>query len=256
MNDEREIFHERYRGLAAMLDPGSFEHFRALGVGPGWRCLEVGAGAGTVPSWLCEAVGESGQVVATDIDPAMLARLGHPNLEVRCHDVTAGPLPGEGFDLVHTRWLLHWLQDPRAAIRNMVESLRPGGILIVEEPDFSTMLGSTDSDVLNKVLQAGSDLGAANTGLDNFFGRRLTRALRSCGLTDVDAAGRYDMLSSDDPDSGIVWLRLSFAWLERPLLDAGAIREAEYREAMRLMTEPGLVMTGPGTMAAWGRKPA
>src|SRR5439155_17835889 len=37
-------------------------------VQPGWRCLEVGAGRGSMAVWLAERVGASGQVVATDID--------------------------------------------------------------------------------------------------------------------------------------------------------------------------------------------
>jgi signal transduction histidine kinase len=37
-------------------------------VQPGWGCLEVGAGRGSMAVWLAEQVGESGEVVATDID--------------------------------------------------------------------------------------------------------------------------------------------------------------------------------------------
>jgi ubiquinone/menaquinone biosynthesis C-methylase UbiE len=43
-------------------------------VQPGWRCLEVGAGR-SMAVWLAERVGESGQVVATDIDVTFLKRL-------------------------------------------------------------------------------------------------------------------------------------------------------------------------------------
>jgi 2-polyprenyl-3-methyl-5-hydroxy-6-metoxy-1,4-benzoquinol methylase len=44
-------------------------------VQPGWRCLEIGAGRGSMAVWLAERVGESGQVVATDIDVTYLKRL-------------------------------------------------------------------------------------------------------------------------------------------------------------------------------------
>src|SRR6202162_6438796 len=49
-------------------------------VQPGWRCLEIGAGRGSMAVWLAERVGESGQVVATDIDVTYLKRLNFPNL--------------------------------------------------------------------------------------------------------------------------------------------------------------------------------
>src|SRR5215470_17943338 len=52
--------------LENIFDPLSRRR-RAL-VRPGWRCLEVGAGRGSIATWLAAQVGENGQVVATDID--------------------------------------------------------------------------------------------------------------------------------------------------------------------------------------------
>ena len=49
---------------------------------PGWRCLEIGAGRGSMATWLAERVGPAGQVVATDIDTRYLERLDLPNLHV------------------------------------------------------------------------------------------------------------------------------------------------------------------------------
>jgi hypothetical protein len=37
-------------------------------VGPGWRCLEVGSGGGSIAAWLCDRVGPDGSVLATDLD--------------------------------------------------------------------------------------------------------------------------------------------------------------------------------------------
>src|SRR5262249_20305982 len=47
-------------------------------VRPGWRCLEVGAGRGSMAVWLAEQVGANGHVVATDIDVTYLGRLDSP----------------------------------------------------------------------------------------------------------------------------------------------------------------------------------
>ena len=56
-------------------------------VQPGWRCLEVGAGRGSMAVWLAERVGDHGHVVATDIDLTYLKRLNVPNLEVCQHNI-------------------------------------------------------------------------------------------------------------------------------------------------------------------------
>ena len=57
---------ERLTLLEQIFDPLSRR--RRDMVQPGWRCLEVGAGRGSMAVWLAEQVGPSGHVVATDID--------------------------------------------------------------------------------------------------------------------------------------------------------------------------------------------
>ena len=48
---------ERLRLLEDSFDPGTFRWLDQLGVGSGWRCLEVGAGGGSVARWLADRVG-------------------------------------------------------------------------------------------------------------------------------------------------------------------------------------------------------
>ena len=81
---------ERLKLLEQVFDPGSRQR-REL-VRPGWRCLEVGAGRGSMAAWLAEQVGPDGQVVAIDIDVEYLARLDVPNLVVRRHDILNDPV--------------------------------------------------------------------------------------------------------------------------------------------------------------------
>jgi hypothetical protein len=49
--------------------------------------LEIAAGGGSIARWLSEAVGDSGKVMATDINTALLKDLSAPNLETREHDI-------------------------------------------------------------------------------------------------------------------------------------------------------------------------
>ena len=62
----------RFDALAHLFDATTFRHLQRLGVQPGWRCWEVGAGGPSVPRWLAERVGPGGQVVVTDIDTSWL----------------------------------------------------------------------------------------------------------------------------------------------------------------------------------------
>ena len=81
---------ERLDLLEQIYDPVSRER-RAL-VQPGWRCLEVGAGRGSMAVWLATQVGPTGHVVATDVDTRYLSRLELPNLEVVEHNILEDPL--------------------------------------------------------------------------------------------------------------------------------------------------------------------
>jgi SAM-dependent methyltransferase len=131
----------RLTALEQALDPGTIRHLEAFGVGPGWRCWEVGAGAGSIAAWLCQRVGDEGHVLATDLEMTFLERLSHPNLALLRHDIVADDLPEGGpFDLVHARWLLEWIPDRRKALARMVSALKPGGWLLVEASDFVTLL--------------------------------------------------------------------------------------------------------------------
>lgn len=136
-----EMERARLAGLESALDPGTRDHLTRLGLGPGTRCLEVGAGGGSVAFWLAERVAPGGLVVATDLETDFLesAAPDYPTLKVLTHDITAED-PPTGFDFVHARWLVEWLPDKHLALGRMVSALRPGGTLLIEEPDFVTIL--------------------------------------------------------------------------------------------------------------------
>ena len=166
---------ERLTLMSRMLDPQMFFRFEQLGVAPGWTCLEVGAGNGSVSHWLAQKVGPTGHVVASDIDTRFLDRLALPNLEVRRLDVTRDPL-GEGYDLVCGRAILHHIPQRIDVLGRLVDAVRPGGVILLEEPDFHPVL-ATDSLALRGFWE-GFLAWAANQGIDYFVGRRIAAAAR------------------------------------------------------------------------------
>jgi SAM-dependent methyltransferase len=130
----------RFAQLSALFDPGTMRHLQERGVGPGWHCLEVGAGGGSIASWLADRVGPTGRVLATDIDPRFLEFLNFPNLLVQRHNIATDPLPQGAFDLVHARLVLMHLPEREQALARMISALKPGGWLIDEEYDSCSLL--------------------------------------------------------------------------------------------------------------------
>lgn len=47
----------RFDALSRIFNPVTFSHMEALGIQPGWRCWEVGAGGPSVARWLADAPG-------------------------------------------------------------------------------------------------------------------------------------------------------------------------------------------------------
>ena len=140
--------HARLRALEAAFDGASTRHLADRGVGPGWRCLEVGCGAGGVARWLAERVGAGGRVLATDLDLRFVEDHGHGNLEIRHHDILTDPLEEGTFDLVHERALLVHLPERQQALERMVAAGWPGGWGGGRDPDHGgAMIPALSRDV-------------------------------------------------------------------------------------------------------------
>jgi len=255
----------RFEALASLLDPVTFRHLDGLGIGAGWRCWEVGAGGPSVPAWLAGRVGPTGSVVATDIDTSWLPAEGDARLdasparfEVRRHDVGVDDPPGSGFDLVHARLVLVHVPGRERALRSMVDALRPGGWLLVEDADPALQpLICPDEygpeQVLANKLRRGFRELLGGRAADLGYGRTLPRLLRDHGLEDVRAEGFFPLT---DPACTVLEIATIDQVRER-LLSAGIAIGAEIdRHRANLLA--GLVpdlATAP-MISAWGRKPS
>ena len=249
---------ERLRLLAALLDDGTFRLLERLGAQPGWRCLEVGAGGGSVAAWLCEHTAPDGSVLATDLDTTVLRELKHPNLEVRVHDVLADEFPEREFDLVHARLLLAWLTDPEEGLRRMLAALKPGGRLLVEEMDFHSIAPDAGLDpatqvLFKRVIDAHHTVLADQHAFDPFCGRGLDRVLSTVGLAQVESEGRLSIWRGGQP-GGTVW-RLTLTQLREQLIAHGRVTAAEVDTVIDLCDDPRLAFMSQATIAAWGLRP-
>jgi SAM-dependent methyltransferase len=175
---------ERLALMSRLLDPMHRRHLERAGVGPGARTLEVGCGNGTMSAWLAARVAPSGRAVAVDLDLS-LADAGVPALELRQADIMAGPVPPQRFDLVTCRAVLHHLADAEAAAANLVASARPGGAIVLIEPDFLPATVAEPEAV--RRFWAGWLAWSRSQGIDYFVGRRLPQMLHCLGVTDIEA---------------------------------------------------------------------
>jgi len=244
----------RLTGLELGLDSGTIRHLETIGVRAGWHCWEVGGGGGSIAAWLCERVGDEGHVLATDLETTFLAKLPYENVTVRRHDVVADDAPDGQFDLVHARWVLHWLPAREDALSRMIAVVRPHGWLLVEEPDFVTPFHACASQTVCKVVTAAIRAMEAMTGAQSEYGRRLFDDVCVKRLIDVEAFGRVSMMRGGSPLCA--HLRLSIAKVQKTLVGSGAVTMDEVEETLARLDDPGFATMSVITMAVWGRRPA
>jgi SAM-dependent methyltransferase len=245
---------DRLAAAEELLDPGTIRHLESLGVSRGWRCLEVGAGGGSVARWLCDRVGSEGHVTATDIDTRFLDSLQPANLEVMLHDVSNDALPLHAYDLVHARLVLEHLPQRRTALARLTEALRPGGWLLIEAVDYvcGVPISERGQALHRRVLEARLAM-MREAGLDPEYGRTLPDALRSSGLVGVGAEGRVWIMEGGSPAAR--WFQLSLIQLGDRLVQAGGVEAAEVGEMVRMFNDPEFAAWTPVIVAAWGQSP-
>ena len=248
---------ERLAAIEAGLDPNTIECLEKIGVGEGWRCLEVGAGAGSIAEWLCRRVGPRGKVVATDLQTKFLEAIVAPNLEVRKHDITKEELEPEAFDLVSARKVLEHLADPSAALRRMAAALRPGGWLMVEDSDLASFMRVSFPHherferAYAKFLEA-----LRSAGFQPTLGVHLGDELRAAGLQDVWLKGMTgEWTAAGDHHVGKVY-RMTIERMRERMVKAGLLTNEEVDQLLADIQSPEFHAITGIHCAAWGRKPA
>jgi len=241
------------RRLAALehsYDPGTISHLERLGVGPGWRCLEVGAGGGSITAWLCARVAPGGEVVAVDLDTRFVEELDAPNLDVRRLDVVTDDLPAGGFDLVHVRVLLMHLHAREAVLDKLLACLAPGGWLLVEEFD-SFGLAAHPDDAYTQAWRL-SSAGMAEAGFAPTWARQLPGWIASTGL--VDTGDHCEVAFFRGASRLAELMQLTLAQAEDHALAAGASEDL-LAEAVALLSDEERWFPSFAVISVWGRRP-
>jgi len=254
----------RFAGLEALYDPRTRRALEATGVGPGWHCLEVGAGGGSVAAWLADRVGPDGDVLATDLDPRFLNPLtaldcANTNVEVRRHDIAVDPLPEDVFDLVHARLVLLHLPTAAAVLARLAAALRPGGWLVIEDfdPTFVDrafpVADPVDAAVTHRVFGALGEMLEAR-GAGHGWARGLHRRVADTGLVDIVVEGHLEIRTGGSPGA-----RVDSANLEQTgptLVAAGQLDAADFNRGLALLGDPGFAYASPMMFTVRARRPS
>ncbi|MEV4937824.1 class I SAM-dependent methyltransferase [Streptomyces zaomyceticus] len=276
---EQEGEGERIDFGALAYDDITMARLRALGAGPGWRCLDVGAGTGTVSRRLLEEAGVTG-VLAVDRDVRFLLERPVTGLDVLEADITDPDFAPGRFRLVHARFVLMHLPGRERLITRLAELVEPGGVLVLSDAvDLTSGLGADVTAGTTSGGTAGFPAGATSDGTGGPAAgtpyastmRAMWKALRDTIGTDVSWVPSYPHLLRG---AGLVPVAaeihvpplepgspISRFWADTwersrtPMLATGLVDDAAVDEAIRYLDSDACAALSAGMLTAWGRKP-
>jgi ubiquinone/menaquinone biosynthesis C-methylase UbiE len=192
---------ERLDSITGLYDPGTLDLCQRLGVSNGWRCLDAGAGTGSLAQSLAALVAPEGSVTALDVDTRFLDPLAGEHLHVVNADITTAHLPNGGFDLVHARLLLEHLPERDTVLGALVHATKPGGTVLIEDFDWATALLVDPPSALHEKVAAAIRQVFSSHGYLPTFARTLPRRLVSQAGFDGDLETRVSSLVRGTPRS-------------------------------------------------------
>ena len=192
--DDRE--RRRLQLQASIINPVTEQLLRRAGIGAGMRVLDVGSGVGDVALLAARMVGPTGSVTACDLDEKALAVLGEraaseglANISTLAGDLHALALPHD-IDAVTGRHILIHLPDPLSMVRLVASFVKPGGVVVFQEYDFSVMhAGFPPTPLRDRTFEIFRDFFAM--ARHGNMGTRLPVLFAEAGLTAIDARAEY-----------------------------------------------------------------
>lgn len=179
---------DRLRILGTLYDEATRRFLVGAGVSQASSALEVGCGRGDMARWLQGAIRSDGLVTAIDESEAQVAEA------IACSEAAGGDDVcfrvcstrqlhewTVSFDFVYCRWVLLHLSDPLDAVRGMVNVLRPGGTIVLEDCVTSTAFSVPRPEAFDRYIEGWLAVSAMR-GVDPCVGDRLVELSRGAGL--------------------------------------------------------------------------
>jgi SAM-dependent methyltransferase len=241
---------ERLALMSELLDPMHHNYIEKLGLQPGWRCLEIGCGNGSISQWLAGQLGPNGIAVASDLDLRYLAGVKAPHLQIRQLNILEDSLEEGAYGLVTARAILHHLASPEKAVQRMAAALKPGGTLLSIEPDMLPVTAAEPETM--HIFWQGWLQWSRTMGIDYFIGRKMPRMLAETGLESVSAEGHTAMFNGGSPWADY-WIR-TMRELRPKLVESGNLTDALMSQFETFYTDPHYWTSAICVVASWGRQ--
>jgi SAM-dependent methyltransferase len=244
--------------LAAAMGPSTRALLDAVGIPEDAHVLDAGCGGGDVSRDLKQRVGPRGHVTGIDFDATKVAiaaqeSAGQEGLQFRAGDVLKDDLGGP-HDVVYARFLLSHLHEPVAALKRFISVLKPGGLLIAEDVDFSGHFCDPPRQSFDNYVRWYEE-SARRHGADAGLGRRLPSLFDAAGLPPVETRAA-NPAARTGPLKQMAALTLHA--IAGSLVELGIASENEitrdHADLVAAAEDPAVFMSVPRIVQCWARK--
>ena len=223
-----------------------------LDLHPGGAVLDLGCGTGDHTREVAALVAPGGRAVGVDFSTSMI---GEATVRQASSDVPAAFEQGDAqklrfetgtFDACRTERMLCHVPDWRAALREMVRVVRPGGrVGIIDVDTAGTFIDSSDRALTGAFVTTLTDVVR-----NPWIGRTLRREMAEAGLVDVDVRPRVIEIGYGPVEPMIT---MHAALMEQAGFDAAAVEA--WRHELEYANLAGTFYMGMTMFSAVGRKP-
>lgn len=252
---------ERLRIVEATHGADTQNFLKRAGLKEGLRVADIGCGVGLVSQWIAQQVSPSGEVLGVDVSSAQVetatrlaTEAGISNVRYSIGSAYNTGLPKESFDLVYCRFLLMHLANPLQALQEMHSLLKPGGILAVEDGDFTAPFCWPPSKAFERCFELYRAAGARQ-GAHFEIGKMLFELVCKCGLKEVQLTLAQPIFSSGPQKSLPGWTIEEAA---SNLVQWGLATQEEINalcaDMERLAANKEVVFAMARMMQVWGHK--
>ena len=126
------------RFMGRYSEPLGVEFVRLAGPQPGQRVLDVGSGPGALTALLVERLGPAAVCAIDPSEPFVAAaRERLTGVDVRQGSAESLPWADATFDQALAQLVVHFMDDPVTALREMARVTRPGGLVAASVWDYA-----------------------------------------------------------------------------------------------------------------------
>lgn len=176
------------------------------GLQKGWKVLDAGSGPGFVSFDIRKLIGDTGEITALEPSEVYLDHFRNfasenewKNAETILGTAESAALPENYFDMVFSRWVIGFVPDPVKFISSLAGSLKPGGIIALQDYAFHGLNLIPRGGAYDKLPPYVMEYWKT-TGGDLQIAERIPKIFKELGLEQII----YEPHSlAGDPESGI-----------------------------------------------------